>query len=152
MKQLTLILALALFTWTPAQAVDTVGWHPVAITTANTSKDAASGAVAQVFVSTENATYVDRLVFRAAGTNVATVGRVFLNNGGPSTDANNNVLFSEITLDATTNSEVAAQADEVLQLDVSLPKDYRILVTIGTAVSAGWRVTAVTKTPTYVVE
>jgi len=134
-----------------ASGADTVYWSPTTLTTANTSKTGTSGAVAQINLGS-GTNYVDRLVFRAIGSNTATVGRVFLNNGKDPTVAANNVLFAEITLDSTTLSEVAALADEELALNIWLSEGYRILVTNGTAVAAGWRVSAVCKTPTEVLE
>lgn len=145
-----LAVAVVLLSASLAHAQGTVAWYPATITTANTAKDG-TGSVAMVMTA-NNTAYIDRLVFRATGTNVQTVARVFLNNGETNATASNNVLFAEITLDATTLSETTALADEELPLDIYLPAGHRVFVTIGTTVAAGWRVTAVTKTPTEVVE
>lgn len=149
MNKFLAVVALLLST-SLAHAQGTVAWYPATITTANTAKDG-TGSVA-VVMKADEISYIDRLVFRATGTNVQTVARVFINNGEPTTNAANNVLFAEITLDATTLSETTALADEELPLNIYLPAGYRVFVTIGTTVAAGWRVTAVTKTPTEVVE
>lgn len=112
------------------------------LNTANTLKDG-TGAVATVFVSGINGSRVDYLKVRALGTNTATVLRVFINNGTDSNTSTNNTLFIEQTIAATTLSEVAALADNIVTLDLSLPPNYILNCTIGTTVSAGLMVTAV---------
>lgn len=113
--------------------------------TANTAKDAASGTIyGPIF--TADATDGSRLDFikvRALGTNVATVIRIFINNGSATTTAANNTLYLERTLNATTVSETAEQPDIILPLNISLPAGYRIYATFGTAVAAGFHLTAV---------
>ena len=113
--------------------------------TANIAKDAASGTIyGPIF--TADATDGSRLDFikvRALGTNVATVIRIFINNGSATTTAANNTLYLERTLSATTVSETAEQPDIILPLNISLPAGYRIYATFGTAVAAGFHLTAV---------
>jgi hypothetical protein len=110
--------------------------------TANTAKDG-TGTVASVFTAGANGSRIDYLKVRALGTNVATVLRVFINNGSDPTVAANNTLFIEQTIAATTLSEVAALADNIVTLDLSLPAGYVLNCTIGTTVAAGLMVTAV---------
>ena len=123
-----------------------IHWNPAILTAANTAKDG-TGTVATVF--TGNATgnnagnFVQRLVARPLGTNVATVLRVFVNNGSTNTTALNNSLIAELTLPATTLSEVAAQPDYVLPLNFAVPAGYKINCTIGTAVAAGYALTVI---------
>lgn len=112
------------------------------LTTANTAKDG-TGAVATVFTAGANGARVDYLKARALGTNVATVLRVFVNNGSTNATDTNNALILEQTIAATTLSETAQLADNQVQLDLSLPAGYKINVTIGTAVAAGLQVTGV---------
>lgn len=119
-----------------------VTWNRSPLITANTTKDGTGGVVASVF-SAQVETYVHRLVFRAAGTNAASVARVFLNNGKDRSIAENNILFAETTLDSTTLSETAAQATEEIELGIWLPPGHQIFVTLGTAGTAGWYITAV---------
>ena len=80
---------------------------------------------------------------RALGTNAATVLRVFINNGGVNTTAANNSLIGELTLPGTTLSEIAAQSDYVLPLNFVLPAGYKINITLGTAVAAGYQVSVI---------
>lgn len=119
-----------------------ISWPGAVITAANTAKDG-TGTVSVILTNTRKDLYLEKLIFRAAGTNVASVGRVFINNGSTNATAANNSLFAEKTLPATTLSEVAALADVEVYLGIWLPQYYRILVTLGTAVSAGYYVSAV---------
>jgi hypothetical protein len=118
-----------------------INWGTVA--TANTAKDG-TGTVVTVF--TADATKggrVEKLKVRAAGTNIATVLRVFINNGSSNATPANNTLYIEATIAATTLSEVAALADTEIALNLALPAGYKINITIGTTVAAGLAVTGV---------
>lgn len=112
------------------------------ITTANTAKDG-TGTVVTVFTAGANGGRAEKIRFRAKGTNVATVCRVFINNGGTNTTATNNVLYDEITLPATTNSEVAQLLNQEIVLNLPLPAAYTLIITIGTTVAGGYAVTCV---------
>lgn len=115
-----------------------------AVVTANTTKDLTAGTIYLVFTAdaTEGG-YVDKLIVQPLGTNVATVMRVWLNNGATTGTAANNTLIKDVTLAATTNSEVAAIGNTEIALGFALPAGYRIYVTIGTGVAAGFGVTAI---------
>ena len=127
-------------------ALGSIQWSAAAITAANTAKDG-TGVVTTIATGNNagnNAgNFVQRLVARALGTNAATVLRVFINNGGVNTTAANNSLIGEMTLPGTTLSEIAAQADYVLPLNFVLPAGYKINVTLGTAVAAGYQVSVI---------
>jgi hypothetical protein len=119
------------------------------LATANTAKDG-TGTVVTVATAGSNGSRVDQIKVRALGTNVATVLRFFINNGSDPTTATNNALIHEVTIAATTLSEVAALADnDILTVKGSdyvcsipyLPAGYKINVTIGTTVAAGLHVT-----------
>ena len=112
------------------------------ITTANTAKDG-TGAVVTVFTSQANGSRIEKIKARALGTNVATVLRIFINNGSTNGTAANNSLYMEWTLPATTLSEVAALTDQEIYLNLPLPVGYKINVTIGTTVAAGYAITGV---------
>mgnify|MGYP007002350095 FL=1 len=116
-----------------------VSWGQIA--TANVAKDG-TGTVVTVFTAGANGARVDYLKVRAKGTNVATVLRIFINNGSDPTVADNNALVLEQTIAATTNSETASLADNLITLDMSIPAGYKITCTIGTTVAAGLVVTA----------
>ena len=114
-----------------------IQWGANAITAANTAKDG-TGTVNTIYTAPADGGFVQSIRFRAAGTNVATVARIFINNGGANSTAANNILFNEITLPATTLSEVAAQSAYELPLNVMMPEGYKINVVLGTAVAAGY--------------
>jgi hypothetical protein len=117
-----------------------IQWSPTLLTAANTAKDG-TGTVATVFTAGADGAFVQRLNARAVGTNVATVLRLFVNNGGSNAVAANNSLIFEMTLPATTLSEVAAQPPYELPLNFALPAGYKLLCTLGTAVAAGYEIT-----------
>jgi len=120
-----------------------IQWGAAAITTANTAKDG-TGTVVTVFTAdATNGGFVNRLIARAIGTNVATVLRVFLNNGSSAATPANNVLVAEMTLPATTVSEVAAQPAYELPLNMALPAGYKLNCTIGTTVAAGYMLSVI---------
>lgn len=119
------------------------------LTAANTAKDG-TGTVVELFTAGANGARIDQIKVRALGTNVATVLRLFVNNGLTQATATNNSLIHEATIAATTLSETAALADNDITIskgsDVvppiqTLPPGYKILATIGTAVAAGLQVT-----------
>lgn len=112
------------------------------VAAANTAKDG-SGTVDTVFTAdATNGSYLHKLVVRPRGSNVATVLRVFLNNGSSNAVAANNALIGEMSITATTNSETAAIAGYELPLNIPVPPGHRVLVTLGTAVAGGHAVTA----------
>ncbi len=97
-----------------------------------------------VFVSdATNGGRVEKLKVRNTGTAVATVLRVFINNGSTNGTAANNTLYTEATIAAATLSEVAAQTDYEVTLGLALPAGYKLNVAIGTTVAAALAVTAV---------
>lgn len=120
------------------------------LTTANTAKDG-TGTVVTVFTAGANGSKIDQIKVRALGTNVATVLRLFVNNGNANTVADNNSLIHEVTIPATTLSEVAALADTDITITKNttetavpipyLPAGYKLNATIGTTIAAGIQIT-----------
>ena len=127
-------------------ALGSIQWGATILTAANTAKDG-TGTVTTIATGNNagnNAgNFVQRLLVRALGTNTATVLRVFINNGGVNTTAANNSLIGEMTLPGTSLTEVAAQSDYVLPLNFVLPAGFKINVTLGTAVAAGYQVSMI---------
>jgi hypothetical protein len=74
--------------------IPNIGFAP-AITAANTNKDG-TGTVDLVFTAGADGAFLQKLKIRPKGTNVATVLRVFLNNGATPTTATNNMLYDEM--------------------------------------------------------
>jgi len=90
-----------------------------------------------------NGSFVQRLRFKAAGTNIATVARIYLNNGSAPTTATNNTFYGEISLPATTAIATAATVEIDYPMGFALPAGFRIYVGLATAVAAGWVVTPI---------
>ena len=113
--------------------------------TANTTKDLTSGTTyGPIFTGKAvDGSRLDFIKVRPLGTNVATVVRIWINNGSATGTAANNTLYLERTLAATTVSETAEQPDIILPLSLSVPAGYKIYATFGTAVAAGFHLTAV---------
>lgn len=121
-----------------------VQWATSIVQSANTTTDLTTGTIYPVFTAdTTNGGYVQRIRFRPLGSNAATVARVWINNGGVTTTADNNSLWDEIAIALTTVSQTAAQATYELPLNFPLPASYRLYVTLGTAVAAGFDVTVI---------
>ncbi len=111
------------------------------ITAANTAKDG-TGTVDTVFTAdATNGSYLQKLLIRPKGTNVATVLRAFLNNGSTNATAANNVLIAEQGLPATANTEVASLNSYEIPINLPIPPGYKVNVTLGTAVAGGYAVT-----------
>lgn len=122
--------------------VPNVGPLNVLVKTADNVYDGNGANTATVFTAGSNGAYVERVRFRAAGTNVATVVRVWLNNGGAYTTASNNELWDELTLPITTASAVAATVLQEIAIGIAIPAGYRFAVGLGTTVAAGYYCTA----------
>lgn len=120
-----------------------IEWGTTAITTANTAKDGTGTVLTCFTADVTNGGFVQRIRFRSAGTNISTVARVFINNGSTNTTPGNNILYDEITLTATTISEVGAQPVYELPLNFALPPGYKLNVTLGTTVAAGYYVSVI---------
>lgn len=99
--------------------------------------------VSLVFTAGANGSYIQRLRFKAGGTNVATVARIYLNNGSAPTTATNNVFYGEVSLPATTATATAATIDVDYPMNLAIPNGFRVYVGLATAVAAGWVVTPV---------
>lgn len=113
--------------------------------TANTTTDLTAGTIyGPIFTAgAVEGSRLDFIKVRPLGTNVATVIRIWINNGAATTTAANNTLYLERTLSATTVSQTAEQPDIILPLNISLAPGYRVYATFGTAVAAGFHLTAV---------
>jgi len=118
-------------------------WSSGAITAANTTTDLTSGTIYAIFTGGTNGSYIQRIRFRHLGTNIATVARIWINNGSTTGSAANNTLWDEITLAANTISQVAAAINYELPFGFALPAGYVIYVTLGTAVAAGFKATII---------
>ena len=104
-------------------------------------------ATVNVLVYTADATngsFVQRLRFKAMGTNALSVARVFINNGSTVGTAGNNSFIGEINLPATTASTTVSTPDIDYPMNFALPPGYKIYLGISAAsnLASGWAVTA----------
>lgn len=111
-------------------------WVATPLTAANTALDG-TGTVGTVITAGANGCRVPRIRIVHRGTNVATVLRIFENNGSSNATPANNNLLSEVTVPANTISQVAASVFIDHPLNVILKAGYKLNYTIGTAVAAG---------------
>jgi hypothetical protein len=115
-------------------------------TAANTATDG-TGTVGTIITANalgNNAgNFIQKIIARPLGTNVASVARIFWNNGGVNTTATNNSLIAEVSLPATSLSQSAAMTGIEIPINFALPPGHKLLVTLGTAVAAGWNFTAI---------
>jgi hypothetical protein len=120
--------------------IPNVSWTD-AILTANTTKDLSSGTVTLAFTAGADGSFVESITGQALGTNVASLARVFLNNGAATTTATNNTLIGQIGLPAITLSESAEVPTVSLAINKAIPAGYRLYIVLGTTVAAGWEFT-----------
>lgn len=90
-----------------------------------------------------NGGWLQRLRFKAGGTNVATVARIYLNNGSSNGTATNNAFYGELSLPATTAIATAATVDIDYPINFAFDPGFRIYVGYATAIAAGWVCTGV---------
>lgn len=120
--------------------VPVLTWVNTGVTSANTTYDLTAGTIfdSGFTANATNGSRVDFIRVRSMGTNVATVIRVWINNGSATGTAANNTQFFERTLAATTISQSVEQPDIIIPMNVSLPAGYKIYYTFGTAAAAGF--------------
>ena len=85
-----------------------------------------------------NGGFIQRLRFKAIGTNTASVARIFINNGSANTTAANNAFYGEVSLPATTAIATAATIEIDYPMNFALKAGFTIYVGLGTTVAAGW--------------
>ena len=126
-------------------AAGQISWPTTVLTAANTSYDCSTGTSASVITGTASGSFIQRLRFKASGSTNPTVARIFINNGGSSTNAANNILFDEVTLAATTASPLSATTVYELPMNLALPAGYQILATLAVSqnTTGGWYVSAI---------
>lgn len=96
-----------------------------------------------IFSAGADGSYIQKIRFRALGTNIASVGRIWLCNTTSTPSATNAFLYDEVSLPATTASASAALTNAEMPMNIALPANWTVYVTLGTTVSAGFDVTAI---------
>ena len=111
-------------------------------TSANTNLDG-TGTVATVFTAdATDGSRINKVRLTHMGSNVATVVRLFVNNGSTNATATNNALLKVVAMAANTLDQAAASTAVEVELDLVLPAGYKLNCSIGTAVAAGIMVVA----------
>jgi hypothetical protein len=138
-----------IFTGTPSiqwgttddNSAATVGPMLTANTTTNGTPG--SGSLTTVFTAGANGSYVQRLIAHPVSTNIATVLRIFINNGSSASTPANNIMYQELSLPATTANAAGALQGVELGLNFALPAGYVLNCTLGTTVAGGYYVSVV---------
>lgn len=112
------------------------------IATANTAMDGTGTVITCFTADATNGSFCNKIKIQALGSNVASVLRVFMNNGSTNATAGNNALIAEATLPATTGTNTAALAPVEIPVNLAMKPGYKLNLTIGTTVSAGYAVSA----------
>lgn len=90
-----------------------------------------------------NGSFIQRIRFKSGGTNVASVARIFINNGSANTTAANNEYYGDVSLPATTAIATAATIDIDYPMGFAIDPGFRLFFGLGTAVAAGWVAVAI---------
>lgn len=123
---------------------DAAGAMNQPITAGSNTYDGTNANASLVFTAdATEGSFVQRIRFKAAGSNIQTVARIFINNGSTPGTAANNVFYGEQTLPLITASAVAATNEIDYPLGFALPPGYRIYVLLATAVASGWVATVI---------
>lgn len=116
----------------------------ITVIAANATTDLTTGTSYLVFTAdATNGGYIQKLRIKPLGSNIATVMRIWINNGSTTGTAANNTLFDEVSLALSSASPTSALALYELPLNFALPPGYKIYVTLGTSVATGFDVTAI---------
>lgn len=123
--------------------VPKITWVNTGAVTANTTTNLTTGTIfdSSFTADAANGSRVDYIRVRSLGTNVATVMRVWINNGSATGTSTNNTLFFERTLASTTATQTAELPDVIIPMNISMPAGYKIYYTFGTGVAAGYSIT-----------
>lgn len=112
--------------------------------TANNTYDG-TGTVLTIFTAGANGSALTHVTMKAAGTNVLSLARFFVNNGSTSATLGNNSLIGEMILNATTASATAESPYYIWAPPngiLLMPASYTVNVVLATTVAAGYVVTA----------
>jgi len=87
-----------------------------------------------------NGSFLLGFMCKANGTNVASVARMFLNNGSTNATATNNTFLSELPLPATTAAAAGITSNDIWwPINRPFEPGTKIYIGLGTAVAAGWQ-------------
>lgn len=132
-----------IYTLKPDNTTDNGTTMPQVITAAAADYTGISANYRLSHTAGADGSYAKTIICKAAGTNVAAVARVFLNNGLTPGTAANNAFFAEISLPATTASTTAGTVEMEIPIEHAIKGTHRIYIGLGAAVAAGWVFTVV---------
>lgn len=132
-----------IFTLKPNVSVDNGTTFSLALTTAVGDYTGVSANYRLIHTAGADGSYIKRLRFKAVGTNIASVARIFLNNGLTNATAANNKFYGELSLPAVTGINTAATVDLDYPMEFQLDPTFRIYVGLGTTVASGWDCVAI---------
>jgi hypothetical protein len=112
------------------------------LTSGTNTYDGTSGTTV-VFTAGASGSFLRSLELEAAGTNVASVLRIFINNGSTVGTASNNALVMQYSLPATTASSTVGTPHITIPLNLAVQANYVVRVVLATTVSAGWQISSV---------
>jgi hypothetical protein len=117
---------------------------PGSLTAANTATNG-TGATGRllIFTAGSSGSILPAIRCMHLGTNVATLVRIFRNNGSDPEVAGNNALIAEVALAANTVSQTASSAPYSVAANLVLASGERIYCTLATAVAAGVQITPI---------
>lgn len=122
----------------------TTSTFPQSTSTANTAFDGTGTLNTNIWeaflADPTNGSYVRSIVAKvtSTGVGVASVLRLFINNGSSNATPANNALYKELSLPAMTATQTSATVDFEIPCNIMLPAGYRILYTFGTAPVNTW--------------
>lgn len=118
----------------------------ISTSTANTNFDGTGTIGTDIWIAFEadatNGSFLKSIKakIRSTGVGVASVLRLFINNGSANGTNTNNALFAELSLPAITATQTAATTDFEIPCNLLLPPGYRVLYCFGTAPVNTWMV------------
>lgn len=117
------------------------GAKNVVLSTGNTTKDGTAGTTL-LFTAGANGSRIKFIELHATASNVASLLRVFLNNGSTVGTAANNILIGELALPITTLSETTLSGPPmILPMNRELAAGEKIYVVLATG-ATGWACSA----------
>lgn len=102
-----------------------------------------TGTVGTIFTAGAAGSFLSFIRLKPLGTNIATLARFWINNGGSNATATNNFLYTEVALAATTASSASALSELTIPVNIALPAGYKINWALAVTVAAGWQATGV---------
>lgn len=99
-----------------------------------------------VHTAGSNGSFIQKLVCESFGANIACVLRIYINNGGTTATASNNVLYYQYSLPLiSAATPTLATAHIEIPLNIQIPAGYKIYAGISSTsnLATGWVVTAI---------